>query len=524
VIDDLPVAAAAVRDGAVIAANAAFAELLATSIGSSVGRPLADHIVDDDRDVIGSVLTQGAAARARLRGDASRFVELHAGPPRHDGSAVVLLREVTNEVITARVLREVATATSVIDEQGVRSFGPVGRSLTPGTTLPGSVADRAHPEDLGRALDAFEQVRAVPGARAVLDVRVMDPVLEGHWAEARVQIVNLQHDPEVGGLVLSLDHLDDPEEIRSIARTSGSFLSVADGAPIGIVLTGQKGFPIYFNEAARRLIPGAGVGELDRDWIAFASAADQAALQELVEETPRTGRDRSVVACFETADEMPRWLLVTVSPRQVEDGRVVGLVITLQDVTEEIRAKKQLEDAQHRLVHLASHDALTGLANRAHASEELERRLQRSTASSGAGAVTVLFCDLDGFKEINDRHGHGVGDVVLAEVGARLRGVVRADRPIPDLVARFGGDEFLLLVEGADVDVDELADRIRTALAEPIPVPGGEAAIGVSIGIAVAAAGETAEQVLHRADGAMYAEKSVTNRNSVPNRRFVTES
>ena len=160
--------------------------------------------------------------------------------------------------------------------------------------------------------------------------------------------------------------------------------------------------------------------------------------------------------------------------------------------------------AEELLVHAAMHDTLTGVANRAQFFDRLgavpiaERRHHARAA--------VLYLDLDGFKAVNDTYGHAAGDLVLQTVTDRMLGAVRAD----DLVARLGGDEFAVLC----VDVDNatqatgLADRLIAAVAEPIDIGQAVVHVGVSIGVALAAAGSTgARDLLDAADKALYEAK-----------------
>jgi diguanylate cyclase (GGDEF)-like protein len=129
----------------------------------------------------------------------------------------------------------------------------------------------------------------------------------------------------------------------------------------------------------------------------------------------------------------------------------------------------------------------------------------------------VLFCDLDDFKEVNDTLGHSVGDRVLRAVGDRVRGAVRDT----DLVARIGGDELLVVLQHLHA-VDEaltVADQIRRAVVAPIDVDGRTVRVGVSIGVAMLAAGDSSDAVIARADAAMYAVKD-GNRASDPQLAF----
>jgi diguanylate cyclase (GGDEF)-like protein len=157
------------------------------------------------------------------------------------------------------------------------------------------------------------------------------------------------------------------------------------------------------------------------------------------------------------------------------------------------------------MAHQALHDALTGLPNRVLVAERLEEALARS-ARTGC-EVAVLFVDLDRFKLINDSRGHAAGDELLVTVAERLRRIVRAD----DVVARFGGDEFVVVCEdrSAAFEASVLAERILDALREPVLVDGQEVFLSASVGIATSdgAGGGTPSSLLRDADAAMYRAK-----------------
>jgi diguanylate cyclase (GGDEF)-like protein len=151
----------------------------------------------------------------------------------------------------------------------------------------------------------------------------------------------------------------------------------------------------------------------------------------------------------------------------------------------------------------ASVDALTSLANRAAFLANLEAMIS-GAANSGNPVAVVLYIDLDGFKPINDIHGHAVGDEVLQAVGRRIATTCRTD----DLGARIGGDEFaVLLASSAHPDPSSLRDRLLTVLQKEIPTSVGPLNVGASCGTAVVGAADLAEAVLARADAAMYADK-----------------
>jgi c-di-GMP phosphodiesterase len=158
-----------------------------------------------------------------------------------------------------------------------------------------------------------------------------------------------------------------------------------------------------------------------------------------------------------------------------------------------------------RLARQAARDPLTGLANRATAIQRLEwalRRLERHP-----GLVGVLFIDLDHFKEINDAAGHEVGDRFLCAAGERLRETVRS----ADAVARFGGDEFVVVIDDLTSvsELVEVAERVVTALERPIGIGREQIALGASVGVAVTdSPHEAVATLLRDADIAMYAAKA----------------
>jgi diguanylate cyclase (GGDEF)-like protein len=159
-------------------------------------------------------------------------------------------------------------------------------------------------------------------------------------------------------------------------------------------------------------------------------------------------------------------------------------------------ALDELRDLERRLAHQATHDSLTGLPNRALFTQRLDE------VAAGIEPFAVLFLDLDDFKIVNDTRGHADGDVLLAEVGRRL---TRLLRPI-DTAARLGGDEFAVLIRDHAYP-REVADRIVTALTEPIDVAGVPVSIGCSVGVATADETRDSGEILQRADLAMYQAK-----------------
>ncbi|WP_118184207.1 sensor domain-containing diguanylate cyclase [Paraburkholderia phosphatilytica] len=174
----------------------------------------------------------------------------------------------------------------------------------------------------------------------------------------------------------------------------------------------------------------------------------------------------------------------------------------------EIRSQmKALHDRQQELTHLAGHDVLTGLPNRLLFMERLDASMRDATVTGKR--LTVMFVDLDGFKQINDRFGHSAGDQTLVIVAQRLRAALRSE----DVVGRFGGDEFVILVTTAQSpdDVAEIANRVLATIDEAVPIGVDSVTVGASIGISEFPGDDVnPDNLLAKADAAMYAAKSST--------------
>lgn len=189
--------------------------------------------------------------------------------------------------------------------------------------------------------------------------------------------------------------------------------------------------------------------------------------------------------------------MCSVDPVLGPDGSVQHRVLMFYDVTEARNAREQMQ-------HLAYYDPLTGLANRRLFDEQLHRALE--SARRERLQLGLLFVDLDRFKEVNDTHGHAIGDLLLREVGQRLRDTVRDQ----DLVSRRSGDEFVLLLRhlGGRDEAAAVAERVRAAVAAPLCLEGHTISISCSVGTAVYPQDGTEPRALLRhADNVMYQAK-----------------
>jgi diguanylate cyclase (GGDEF)-like protein/PAS domain S-box-containing protein len=196
------------------------------------------------------------------------------------------------------------------------------------------------------------------------------------------------------------------------------------------------------------------------------------------------------------ADGDVRWLSRRLTPfARDETGAVSSILVVSRDVTDVVAVEERLQRA-------ALHDELTGLPNRRLLHDRLEHSLRRSARG---GQIVVLICDLDGFKRINDNHGHAVGDDVLNQAAQRLIAATRGD----DTVARMGGDEFAIVLDIPEHQepvglAETISVRIASLIADPIQAGGLDHALSVSIGIRIADDGATADTLLRDADAAMY--------------------
>ncbi|MHB1375083.1 MAG: diguanylate cyclase domain-containing protein [Thauera sp.] len=267
------------------------------------------------------------------------------------------------------------------------------------------------------------------------------------------------------------------------------------------ILVVQDGRVVYCNPAFHELV-GRTPDELEKiDAIGGLIHPDD-------QQRARDNHDRRIAG--ETAEQRYPLRLVHKSGRLLW-AETSGVPISWNDrpatlnIVNDITARTEAEE---RIKHLAQHDALTGLPNRALLSDRLERAL--AAAQRNGYVLGVLFIDLDGFKPVNDRHGHDVGDALLQAVAQRLQGLVRES----DTAARIGGDEFVVLlptIAGAE-DADRVASKLRAALASPFDIHGHRIMISGSIGVALFPRdGDNAPGLMQRADSAMYRDKHATH-------------
>ncbi len=205
-----------------------------------------------------------------------------------------------------------------------------------------------------------------------------------------------------------------------------------------------------------------------------------------------------------TTDRPGHALIAQTAPFLIAAAAILTLLVLVM-ARRLHRTSTELEASEAQAQHLAFHDPLTGLPNRALFANRLEHALAR--VRRGEEQIALLYLDLDRFKYVNDTYGHPAGDELIREVASRLKAILRTT----DTVARLGGDEFAIIQSdcGGEDTVETVCDRIQAALAEPFEILGHEAFVGCSIGVALAPeAGTDASELVRKADIALYRAKA----------------
>jgi diguanylate cyclase (GGDEF)-like protein/PAS domain S-box-containing protein len=300
--------------------------------------------------------------------------------------------------------------------------------------------------------------------------------------------------PSVGKLADTLGLMLDQRRLDAQVRESGLlFRLLTEESTEAVLLLDRAGTVAYASPSSVEVLGRTSEQLLDTELPAIIDAVDRAQLVARLAEA----RERAEIVEVRLPTETgTKWLAVTL--RQVI-GELPDELVGRARLRASVRDVTQLRKLQDELQRQATHDPLTGLANR----ELLQGHLQLAASRRARpNDIALLLLDLDGFKAINDRMGHAAGDQVLVTVARRLETLKRPS----DTLARLGGDEFVLLCPETDVEgAASLADRIVEAVGAPIPVHGETVFVGASVGIA-SSTGEVSDpdRLLLLADSAMY--------------------
>jgi diguanylate cyclase (GGDEF)-like protein/PAS domain S-box-containing protein len=237
--------------------------------------------------------------------------------------------------------------------------------------------------------------------------------------------------------------------------------------------------------------PAEVVGHDGREFLATAESREQ---YDREKARVAAGHGSVCRSQFRAADGDVRWIEVRSFPYGTSEGSSSDMVTSMHVIDEQVRMERDLEQR-------ARIDSLTGLLNRRELLERLTAAVARRERPLG-----LLWCDIDGFKAINDAHGHAAGDAVLGALGERIRGCLRS---ADDMAGRISGDELIVALRGID-GLDEavaIAENLRCRAAEPIPAGDDVIQATISIGVTLVRPGEGVDALLARADDAMYQAK-----------------
>jgi diguanylate cyclase (GGDEF)-like protein/PAS domain S-box-containing protein len=311
------------------------------------------------------------------------------------------------------------------------------------------------------------------------------------WIEVHLVPHQVDDDRLVGCFVLINDITKHRQAERAVRESEERLAKFMQASVEGIVFH-REGVIVDVNPALLELTGYALEDMLGRDTREFVAPDQIAKVSSVLATLPETTYESAVLR--KDGSTVPVELIVRTILRNGERMRMV----IVRDIRDRIAA-------QARIKHLAHHDTLTGLPNRASFMERLEMLM--SGAAGDRGRLALLFIDLDHFKRVNDSLGHLVGDALLQTVAERITSRLRTS----DLVARFGGDEFMVLLSDFDslADVEEVALKLLGAIESPVQVEGRPISVTPSIGVALFPDdGDTPGQLIKHADAAMYLAKS----------------
>ncbi|MBV8636279.1 MAG: diguanylate cyclase, partial [Burkholderiaceae bacterium] len=368
---------------------------------------------------------------------------------------------------------------------------------------------RIHAEDLVEHQKKLRYLRDTERSQIFSRHRVQHR--NGHWVWMETSGFNMLHDPAIGGLVFSLEDVSARTDIeRKLEEEHALLRAVLDLNPSLIYAKDLRGSFTISNLSFQRRFGYASEDELrgKTSYDVFLSRAeagkelhayeiaDAIHMQDMrVVETGVPQEDMELQGVTEVDGK--RWYRSNKYPLRDTMGNVTGVLGITRDITE----RKEYE---MRLEYQALHDPLTGLPNRRYLLTRIGEAMTQTGRKPGQHNVALLFCDLDAFKNVNDTHGHDFGDQCLTELTERLSDCLEES----DFLARFGGNEFIVLTYGGMEQAKSKAQALLAAISRPLVVDDTVVKMQASIGIAeLLDSHRSPSELIRDADAAMYQAK-----------------
>jgi diguanylate cyclase (GGDEF)-like protein/PAS domain S-box-containing protein len=358
-----------------------------------------------------------------------------------------------------------------------------------------------HPEDQASAIGVWFDMLGEPGRTRTWRGRYRTSEGTWQWVEAtNTNRLDDSDDPKVVSSIIrvTVDEVTIEEELRARKQLLNR---LSDALPVGLFQIDLSRHVTFTNDRLHAIIEAAPAATADAQFASvisddrgrFESALSAALLDHAVDDL-----EVRLVVASDGAETRTRVCLVSLRPLTDDSGVVTGAIGCLSDVTESVRLRRELQLR-------ASVDGLTGCMNRG-ATLELLDLLLGEEAEVREG-IAVAYVDLDNFKQVNDCHGHAAGDAVLVAAVQRMHAVLRGD----DRVGRLGGDEFLIVCPkvASESAADDLAARLRASIQSTIRVGKSDIELRASIGLAWTNQEATSDELIARADQAMYCSKPI---------------